>query len=86
MAESGIPGFEYVTWYGLYAPAGTPRDILARLNVLVVRILSEPEMAKRFASQGAEPSATTPEELVQYRRSEFERWRKLIAEMKLKVN
>jgi tripartite-type tricarboxylate transporter receptor subunit TctC len=86
VAESGIPGFEYVTWYGLYAPAGTPRDILARLNVLVVKILSEPEMAKRFASQGAEPSATTPEELVQYRRSEFERWRKLIAELKLKVN
>ena len=85
VAEAGVPGFEYVTWYGLFAPAGTPRDILGRWNTLVVKILADPEMARRFASQGAEPSATTPEQLAQYRRSEFERWRKLIAEMKLKV-
>jgi tripartite-type tricarboxylate transporter receptor subunit TctC len=85
VAEAGVPGFEYVTWYGLFAPAGTPRDVLNRWNNVVVKILSDPEMAKRFASQGAEPSTTTPEQLAQYRRSEFERWRRLIAEMKLKV-
>jgi tripartite-type tricarboxylate transporter receptor subunit TctC len=85
VAEAGIPGFEYVTWYGLFAPAGTPRDIVNRLNAQVVKILSEPELAKRFASQGAEPLGNTPEQLSQYRRSEFERWRKLISELKLKV-
>jgi tripartite-type tricarboxylate transporter receptor subunit TctC len=86
VAESGVPGFEYVTWYGLFAPAGTPRDVVGQLNALVVKILSDPEMAKRFASQGAEPSTTTPEQLASYRRAEFERWRQLIAQMKLKID
>jgi tripartite-type tricarboxylate transporter receptor subunit TctC len=86
VAESGVPGFEYVTWYGLFAPAGISRDIVSRLNAQVVKILSDPEVATRFASQGAEPMSNSPEQLAQYRRAEFERWRKLIAEMKLKVD
>jgi tripartite-type tricarboxylate transporter receptor subunit TctC len=85
VAEAGVPGFEYVTWYGLFAPAGTAREIVTRLNAQVVKILSDPEIAKGFASQGAEPLSTTPEQLAQYRRAEFERWRKLIAELKLRV-
>lgn len=85
VAEAGVPGFEYVTWYGLFTPAGTPQDVVGQLNALVVKILSDSEMAKRFASQGAEPSTTTPEQLASYRRAEFERWRKLIASMKLKI-
>lgn len=86
VAESGLPGFEYVTWYGLFAPAGTPRDIVGKLNAQVVKILSDPELTKRFAGQGAEPQSTTGEQLAAYRRAEHERWRKLIAEMKLKVD
>jgi len=85
VAEAGVPGFEYVTWYGLFAPAGTAREIVNRLHVQVVKILADPEIAKRFASQGAEPLSNTPEQLAQYRRAEFERWRKLIAELKLRV-
>jgi tripartite-type tricarboxylate transporter receptor subunit TctC len=85
VAEAGVPGFEYVTWYGLFAPAGTSRDIVSRLNAQIARILSDPEIATRFASQGAEPASNSPEQLAQYRRAEFERWRKLIAEMKLRV-
>jgi tripartite-type tricarboxylate transporter receptor subunit TctC len=75
-----------VTWYGLFAPAGTPRDIVSRLNAQVVKMLADPELSKRFASQGAEPSGNTPEQMAQYRRAEFERWRKLIAEQKLRVD
>lgn len=86
VAESGVPGFEYVTWYGLFAPSGTPREIVVRLNAQVVKMLAEPELSKRFASQGAEPSSNTPEQMAQYRRSEYERWRKLIAEQKLRVD
>jgi tripartite-type tricarboxylate transporter receptor subunit TctC len=86
VAEAGLPGFEYVTWYGLFAPSGTPREIVNRLHGQVVKILADPELAQRFAGQGAEPQSTTPEQLAQYRRSEFERWRKLIAELKLKVD
>jgi len=85
VAESGVPGFEYVTWYGLYAPAGTPRAVIDQLNALVTKILSDPDLARRFASQGAEPSTTSPERLDSYRRAEFERWRKLITQLQLKI-
>jgi len=84
VAEAGVPGFEYVTWYGLFVPAATPREIQGRLHAQTVKILSDPELAKRFADQGAEPATSTPEQLAQYRRVEYERWRKLIAELKLK--
>jgi tripartite-type tricarboxylate transporter receptor subunit TctC len=85
VAEAALPGFEYVTWYGLYAPAGTRREIVGRLNAQVVKMLADPELAKRFASQGAEPQSSSGDQLAQYRRAEYERWRKLIVEMKLKV-
>ena len=85
VAEAGVPGFEYVTWYGLYAPAGTPREIVSRLHGQIVKMLADPDLARRFASQGAEPMSNTPEQLAQYRRAEFQRWRKLIADLKLKV-
>jgi tripartite-type tricarboxylate transporter receptor subunit TctC len=85
VAEAGVPGFDYVTWYGLFAPAGTPREIVSRLNAQVAKILAEPELAKRFAGQGAEPLSNSPDQLAQYRRAEYERWRKLIATMKLKM-
>jgi len=85
VAEAGVPGFEYVTWYGLFTPAGTPREIVSRLHAQIVKILADPELSRRFSSQGAEPMSNTPEQLAQYRRGEFERWRKLIAELKLKV-
>lgn len=86
VAEAGIPGFDYVTWYGLFAPAGTPSDVIDRLNGLLRKILADPELAKRFASQGAEPLTNSPQELAQYRRAEYERWRKLIVRMKLKAD
>jgi len=86
VAEAGVPGFEYVTWYGLFTPTGTPREIVSRLHAQIRKILADPELSRRFSSQGAEPASTTPEQLAQYRRAEFERWRKLIAELKLKVD
>jgi tripartite-type tricarboxylate transporter receptor subunit TctC len=86
VAEAGVPGFEYVTWYGLFVPAATPREIQGRLHAQTVKILADPELAKRFADQGAEPATSTPEQLTQYRRGEYERWRKLIAELKIKAD
>lgn len=85
VAEAGVPGFEYVTWYGLFAPAATPRDIVARLNTEVVRILADPELAQRFSSQGAEPSSTTPEQLAKFQRDEHERWKRVIQSAAIKL-
>ncbi|HTE15555.1 MAG TPA: tripartite tricarboxylate transporter substrate binding protein [Burkholderiales bacterium] len=85
VAESGVPGFDYVTWFAFYAPAGTPADIIAKLNREFVRILADPQIAKYFSSQGAEPSATTPAGLAAYMRTEHERWKKLIKSANIKI-
>jgi tripartite-type tricarboxylate transporter receptor subunit TctC len=78
VAEAGVPGFEYVTWYGMFAPAHTPQNIVTRLNAEVVKILAAPEMAQRLASHGAEPRSSTPDELLKFMRNESERWKKVI--------
>lgn len=85
VAEAGVPGFESVTWYGMFAPAKTPKEIVTRLNAQVVKILAEPEMAQRLASQGAEPRSSTPAELAQFMRFESERWKKVIKIAGIKV-
>ena len=85
VAESGVPGFENVTWYGMFAPAKTPREIVNKLNAQVVRILAEPDMAQRLSSQGAEPRSSSPEDLAKFMRVEFERWAKVIKSAGVKV-
>ena len=84
VAESGVPGFNYVTWYGLFAPAATPKAIIAKLNTEVVRMLTEPELAQRLAVQGADPQSSTPEGLARYMREEHERWKKVIKTANIK--
>ncbi len=78
VAESGITGFDYVTWFAFFAPARTPRAIVDKLNGEIVRILAEPKLAQYFSGQGAEPAATTPEGLTQYMRDEHDRWKRVI--------
>lgn len=85
VAESGLKGFQYVTWYALLAHAGVPKDIIARINAESVKALSEPEMAKRFSSQGAEPAPSTPEELGKFMRSEYEDWKRVIKTANIKL-
>jgi tripartite-type tricarboxylate transporter receptor subunit TctC len=86
VAEAGVPGFEYVTWYGMFAPAQTPKGIITKLNAQVAKILAEPEMAQRLASQGAEPRSSTPEALAKFMRDETERWKKVIRSAGIKVD
>jgi tripartite-type tricarboxylate transporter receptor subunit TctC len=81
-----VPGFEYVTWYGLFAPVAVPKEIIAKLNAEVVRILQDKEVAQRFASEGAEPAPGTPEQLAKFMRAEHEQWKKTIAAAHLKLN
>ena len=85
VAEAGVPGFENVTWYGMFAPAKTPAEIIARLNSEVVKILADPEMAQRFASQGSEPRSSTPAELAAFMRVEAVRWGKVITAAGIKL-
>lgn len=85
MAEAGLAGFEVNSWYGLLAPAGTPREIITRLNTEVGRSLREPDARERLYSIGAEPMNGTPEEFQAYINSEMTKWSNVVKKANLKV-
>ena len=74
VAEAGLPGFESVQWYGMLAPARTPKDIVTRLHTEMTRILQQPDIKERFAGDGADPVGNTPEEFGRYIQSELTKW------------
>jgi tripartite-type tricarboxylate transporter receptor subunit TctC len=78
VAESGLPGYEAVAWYGVFAPGGTPRDIVTRLNTEIVRIVRSPEVRELFLKQGAEAFATTPEEFTKIVGRDVAKWAKVV--------
>ena len=74
VAEAGYAGFEVTSWHSILAPAGTPREIVARLNQELVRIIQMPEVRERLAAIGMEPAGSTPEQLAAEIRTEVARW------------
>ena len=78
IAEAGIPGYEYSTWYGLVAPAGVPGRIIAQINKAAVGVLGKPEIQKLYEAQGLDPSPSTQEHYAKYLRSETEKWTKAV--------
>jgi len=85
ISESGVPGFDVVSGYTIYAPAGTPRSIVNRVNAGINDVLQQPEMKERFLALGVTPIISTPESLTAYLKSEIARWGKIIREMGLKA-
>jgi tripartite-type tricarboxylate transporter receptor subunit TctC len=83
IAESGVPGFEVVQWYGLFAPANTPKEIVDRLNREVVAVMKDPDTATKFAAQGADIVSGSPDELGKLVQSELAKWGKFIKEAKI---
>lgn len=77
IAEAGVPGYESLQWYGLVAPAGTAKEIIARVHKEAVAVLRIPEILTRLANDGAEVIASTPEEFGAYLRAETEKWAKV---------
>lgn len=81
IAEAGVPGYESLQWFGLLAPAGTPREIVLRLHGLTVRALQDPEVGKRFTGDGAELApSSSPEEFAAFMRDEMAKWAKVVKE------
>jgi len=78
IAEAGLPGFEAVQWSGLLAPAGTSRDIVARLHREVVAILRTPEVRERLAADGSMVVAGSPEEFGALIKAEIAKWAKVV--------
>lgn len=85
MIEGGLPGFVTATWYGLLAPAGTPRDVVNALNAVVVKAVQKEDLRKKLAQLGADPIAESPEYFQKMLAEEIERWSKVVKAAKLKV-
>ena len=77
--EAGDPGYEAIQWFGLMAPAGTPKEIIQKLHRSVVQALQDPAISKRFTDDGAIPApSASPEEFADYIRTEGAKWAKVI--------
>lgn len=82
--EQGFENFELTSWYGILAPAATPREIINRLNAELVRAVSAPEMKPKMAQAGVEPLTSTPDEFGNFIRREATRFAKVISEAGIK--
>jgi tripartite-type tricarboxylate transporter receptor subunit TctC len=83
VAESGFPGYEYSTWYGLLAPAGTPRAIIDRLNREAVAVLKSDVIRERYISQGVDPIPSTSAQYVSHLKSEVQKWTRVVRAAKI---
>lgn len=81
MSEAGLPGFEVLGWFALWAPAGTPRDVVQKLNTQIASIATKPSFLKRLSDVGAEPMGGSPERLRLWLKSEQNKWGGLIKEI-----
>jgi tripartite-type tricarboxylate transporter receptor subunit TctC len=78
VAESGVPGYEAGSWYGIIAPAGTPRPVVARLNKEITSVLAAAEFQEQLIAAGADPAPTTPDAFAAYIKAEIVKWAKVI--------
>lgn len=86
VAESGVPGYEAQIWWGLFAPAGTPKPIVDRLNGEVRKILETADMKEKLAREGAEPLIQSPEQFGETLRSSIQMWRKVVKDANVKLD
>ncbi len=86
MAEAGLPGFDISTWYGLFAPAGTPSAIVAKWNADVTKILNAPDVRARFVADGAEPAPDTPEQFSQFIAAELAKYARIVKASGAKID
>jgi len=86
LAESGLVGFEVGSWQGVFAPAGTPPEIVKRLNVEIVKILNMPDVKEKILALGAEPVGDTSEQFTAYVKAEVVKWSDVVKKSGAKVD
>jgi len=86
VAESGVPGYDSGVWYGMLAPKGTPREVIARLNEEFRKVLADPAIRGFLTKSGVDPDGGTPEELGKYMRSELAKWAKVVKAANITVD
>lgn len=83
--EAGVPGYELLVWFGIQAPAGTPRPVVAKINEQMAKVLQLPEVVRDFRAQGVEVVASPPERFGELLKSEIAKWGKLVSDAKITV-
>ena len=78
VSEAGVPGFEVTGWYGVLAPAGTPREIISKLSAEIVKVVQDSTVRERFASLGTVPVGSSPEEFAAFLHAETEKWSRVV--------
>ena len=86
VAESGVPGYEAASWYGLMTAAGTSQDIHARLYTESIKIVSHPELKEKFVAAGVDPTGSTSEQFAAYLRSEIKKWGKVVKATGMRID
>jgi tripartite-type tricarboxylate transporter receptor subunit TctC len=86
VAESGVPGFEFSIWFAMFAPTGTPKPVITRLNQELVKMLATQEMRAQLAKVGVNAGSSTPEELGKHLRAEVAKWAKIIKAANIPIN
>jgi tripartite-type tricarboxylate transporter receptor subunit TctC len=86
IAESGFPGYEINSWQGVFAPAGTPREVITKINREIVHMLNEPEVRERMAREGADPVGSTPEQFSRRLATEIAKWAKVAKDTGMAAN
>jgi tripartite-type tricarboxylate transporter receptor subunit TctC len=86
IAEAGVPGYEFTAWIGTFAPAGTPKPIVDRLNAEISKALRSPEVAQNLKSQTLEPLIMTPEQFAQRVKSDYDKYAKVVKATGAKID
>jgi len=80
IAEAGVPGYEAMSWFGMFAPAATPKPVLDKLNAALVKVLNQPDVKKKIAEQGGDVVAETPAQFAAFIKAESAKWGKVVKE------
>jgi tripartite-type tricarboxylate transporter receptor subunit TctC len=86
LAEAGFPGLEMTTWYGVFVPSGTPKDVVVKLHAEIMKALQTPDVQKRIAGLAGEPGTLTSEQFAALNRADYERFGKLVREANIKLD
>jgi tripartite-type tricarboxylate transporter receptor subunit TctC len=86
LAEAGVPGFDVSSWYGIYAPAGLPQDMVAKLNAAFNEALRAPEIRERLTTQGWTVTGGTPEQFAAHTQAELERWARVVKSANVRID
>lgn len=86
MQEAGVPGYEVTTWYGLWAPRGTPKEIIDRMHAETARALTPPDIREIWAAQGADAGGQHPEQFAAFIASEIAKWARVVQDAGAKIN